>query len=390
MIYFDDCVAVFDGPPEELDQLLHIADNIVDGVRITFKRGTENVEMLDMRLHLRRVDDETQQVTTTFFRKSCQPLETIPPRSAHGPWICKDAIAQEVFRRLARCTFSQDAISPIEDLFNAGRRQGHTRRFLQQAIAKGRERWMAVLQQVQDGLRPLYRNRSYRIARRGLRKRVSKPGLPTIWVRSDSDHQLHDRMKRWLTELNLTRWLQVGCTSGPSLIKLCRRSELQAPAEHNNETCLICLGNDLEPAPMPDLPPTLQARPLKCHQSNCVYLWMCTKCRDLHRHPAFYVGQTRYPAKGRCGEQHRQPSSAIFQHQQEVHDGEPCGKFFCLHQSNGHEVHRLLTEAYACRLLMSHWNGIADCLNDATRLVRTSYVGHGAGWPQPQGEDDLA
>jgi len=371
-VYFDDTTSAFVGTRAQLDQFLEIADTVLPEIRITSVVSQVSVVAMDCELFLDRQEPAVGcegprflRVATRYYMKPCQPVSCIPPNSAHGPHVPRRAIAQEVLRRLMRCTYAIDAEDPIAALHAAGMEQGHSRGFMNRAVADGRSLHVQILIRVANGERPLWRSRVFRLQQRGhIRKPLAKPGAATIWTTAERDLTTSKLLKRWINELGLRAWLQVGHRRGPTLLDLCTRSSLRRPPPHNHPTCLVCAGAQLHI----DLPPELQfCRPLECYTRNVTYMAICTLCPT----PCFYVGETGGPGFARCGSDHRTDiRSAVYQHQHDVHGGITCWKFYCLQRSSGNSTHRRLCESMATRELAHSLQGRLLCLNDMSRLVR--------------------
>jgi len=227
----------------------------------------------------------------------------------------------------------QDAETHIQALRGAALLQGHSARFVDQAISKGRLQYFAVLNEVTNGQRPLYRPREFRRQQRGVHRRVSKPGLACIWASASHCGAIERFVNERLRIRNLREVLQFDQRSGPSLIELMVPTAYRlGPPPCQRNGCLVCIGRDLPFHPVPEI---AHYKELPCNLYDFVYLAWCSLCTP----PVFYVGQTGNPAWHRVdGHFYR---GALREHMDHCHNEAPCFRFLLISTSRQYTSRRL-------------------------------------------------
>jgi hypothetical protein len=220
-------------------------------------------------------------------------------------------ISNEGLRIHLRCSDQEKVHAHFSNFRDRLKQGGYPERVIDRQFTRARKRYEGILKQVENGTRPLYRSREFRV-NQNKEKPKGVPGPPVLWIPAGNPNftkEVREAVEKSGLEI------QVKEKAGMPLRSLLSSSALK-PGVCKNPRCKLCPTNETggknKWGPKP-----------KCHDKDIVYGIQCHICGER------YIGETKQRAADRFrqhypSETNANKDSSVAKHHSQKHpDQEP-------------------------------------------------------------------
>jgi hypothetical protein len=330
-------------------EIAKMADSVCPIIQMTWdcpgNYEDKKMPLLDMKIWLSK-EQEEQRISFEFYRKPMASRLLILARSALPSRTKRAALTQDAIRIMRNCSVDipwERRAELLSDFSLRMKLSGYPARYRETVFQSALKAWERMAEEDRTGVRPLYRDRSWRKEERSREKERKKAGwfkqlggqksdFP-LFCPASPGSRLAERWRRVAEEVRVSSGGLVRATvveqAGVPLSAL-----LVDPLPGGQD---LCEEADCNPCR------TGTTRRLSCHRSNlggCVYNCLCMTCKeeDGRERVSHYHGRT-----SRClytrqlehfeGLAKKKEDNPLYKHKELHHQGEDCQFTFSVDKS---------------------------------------------------------